>query len=96
MHRDGYGRGLVGLDPRGELGDFMLWSGLDPNRLNDPNRGIAPELQIEFLALRLHEWQKDKGGDLWHAVAAWHTGGDRDADYVDRVRTRMGEWQANV
>jgi soluble lytic murein transglycosylase-like protein len=78
VHRDGTGHGLVGLDDNGLLPDFERWSGQRVGRGRAANT-IAPEKQIEFLAMTLADLTQRCGGDEWEAVRAWHAGmGGRD------------------
>jgi hypothetical protein len=88
LHKDGTGRGLVGLDPSGELDNFERWSGAKTGTSKAP-LPISPLRQIEFLALRLSEMKKDKGS-LRSAVSAWHTGGALDQEYLRLVEEDMG------
>jgi hypothetical protein len=82
-HHDRTGRGLIGLDPSGELANFELWS---KHKLKD---GVAhPVRQIEFLALRLSELKKERGS-LRAAVGAWNGGATPSATYVADVEARM-------
>jgi len=90
VHRDGTGHGLVGLDDNGLLPDFERWSGLRVGRGARAST-IAPEKQVEFLAMTLADYTERLGGDEWAAVRAWHGGmGGRDRsyaqDYEDLIR----------
>lgn len=89
VHEDEHGIGLCGLDPRGELANYYRWAGAPIPSVDAPRTALTPELQIEFLALRLSELRTDNGGDIWGAVAAWHTGGPNDSDYIERVQAKM-------
>jgi hypothetical protein len=93
VHRDGYGIGLVGLDPRGELESFSRWSGFRAIDEKNVRRAIPPALQMEYLALRLSELRTLYRGDIWRALAAWHTGGNPDNDYVGKVRAHIAALQ---
>ena len=100
-HEDANGFGLCGLDPRGgELEGFTRWSGFHAiTRERDPkHKGhmvsvrhtIPPLLQIEYLALRLREKTDEYGGDVWRAVATWHSfDPDEGAKYIAAVKARI-------
>lgn len=82
VHRDGTGHGLIGLDDNGLLPDFETWSGLDVGRGRRADT-IAPEKQIEFLAMKLAQLTEKFGGDEWEAIRAWHGGvGGRNRSYA--------------
>ncbi len=95
LHRDGTGRGFIGLDPSGQLRDFLRWSrehdGRDRSEHHRPVVFGAVH-QIEFLALRLSEMRDEYRGNLRRAVAAWHTGGAMDEEYVRLVEGFMADF----
>lgn len=93
VHRDGTGHGLIGLDDHGLLPDFEQWSGTRVGRGRHANT-IAPEKQIEFLAMKLGELTDKFGGDEMEAVRAWHAGmGGRNSrngeEYETLIRGRI-------
>ncbi len=72
LHEDGQGRGLLGLDPRGLLGDFATWTGLDPGPNNNP--AVLPVVpQLRYAARELAEYAGLLGG-AYNAARAWHRG----------------------
>ncbi|MDP2272048.1 MAG: transglycosylase SLT domain-containing protein [Archangium sp.] len=73
VHDDGTGHGLIGLDDNGLLPEFEKWSGTRVGRGHRANT-IAPEKQIEFLAMKLDKLTEKFGGREWEAVRAWHGG----------------------
>jgi soluble lytic murein transglycosylase-like protein len=73
VHRDGSGHGLIGLDDKGLLPDFEKWSGIRVGR-GSRAATIAPEKQIEFLAMKLAKLTTKFHGREWEAVRAWHAG----------------------
>jgi soluble lytic murein transglycosylase-like protein len=73
VHRDGTGHGLIGLDDNGLLPDFERWASTRVGRGRAAST-IAPEKQIEFLAMTLADFTARLGGDEWAAVRAWHAG----------------------
>jgi soluble lytic murein transglycosylase-like protein len=100
VHRDGSGHGLIGLDDKGLLPDFERWSGTRVGRGRQA-RTIAPEKQIEFLAMKLAQLTEKFGGDEWEAVRAWHGGnGGRNrpyaVEYENIIRGRIPEIAAAV
>lgn len=95
VHRDGTGHGLIGLDDKGLLPDFEKWSGVKVGRGKRANT-IAPEKQIEFLAMKLAKLTEKFGGNEWEAVRAWHGGtGGRNRphakEYERIIRGRIPE-----
>lgn len=93
VHRDGTGHGLIGLDDNGLLPDFERWSGSRVGRGHRANT-IAPEKQIEFLAMKLAQLTEKFGGREWEAVRAWHGGnGGRNRphakQYEQMIRGRI-------
>lgn|GEM_PF-4424926 len=100
VHRDGTGHGLIGLDDNGLLPDFEDWANVNVGRGRRANT-IAPEKQIEFLAMKLAELTEKFGGDEWEAVRAWHAGvrgRDRSngREYESIIRDRIPEIAAAV
>jgi len=95
FHKDGTGTGLCGLDPSGELDQFRRWSHFNPVDRKGHRRAIPPLLQIEYLAMRLSEKCKKNGGDIWQAVATWHSWEAKEgAKYVSDVRARLATLKA--
>jgi soluble lytic murein transglycosylase-like protein len=95
VHRDGTGHGLIGLDDNGLLPDFEKWSGTRVGRGHRANT-IAPEKQIEFLAMKLSKLTEKFHGREWEAVRAWHGGtGGRNRphakQYEQIIRGRIPE-----
>jgi soluble lytic murein transglycosylase-like protein len=100
VHRDGSGHGLIGLDDKGLLPDFEKWSGTRVGR-GRAAATIAPERQIEFLAMKLAKLTEKFHGREWEAVRAWHAGnGGRNRphayQYERLVRGRIPEIAAAV
>lgn len=100
VHRDGTGHGLIGLDDNGLLPDFERWSGTQVGR-GRRAATIAPEKQIEFLAMTLANLTEKFGGREWEAVRAWHGGsGGRNRpharEYETLIRGRIPEIAAAV
>lgn len=100
VHRDGTGHGLIGLDDNGLLPDFEAWADVDVGR-GRRAQTIAPETQIEFLAMKLAQLTEKFDGDEYEAVRAWHAGvGGRNrrngVAYEALIRGRISEIAAAV
>ncbi len=92
VHRDGHGHGLLGLDDRGLLPEFEVWSGLACGRGTDAI-SIPPGLQVEFGARMLATLTEQYGSAL-NAARVWHRGPlawmDEQGDYYDgRIRAHV-------
>ncbi len=92
VHRDGHGHGLLGLDDRGLLPEFEIWSGLTCGRGADAI-SIPPGLQLEFGARTIAAFTEQYGSAL-NAARVWHRGPrawmDEQGDYYDgRIRAHI-------
>lgn len=92
IHRDGTGRGLIGLDSGGQLDNYLRWAGAPAIDPAGDERVLTPEVQIEFLAMRIREMMDDNGWTEARAIIGWHASARFDIeaqDYGDHVRDKI-------
>lgn len=91
LHEDGHGRGMIGLDPRGELPKFEQWAG----KKFPAGTQIPGNLQAEYLVKRLQDY-KTQRGSVDQAVRAWHRPGKPNDVHGDRysqlIAGHMRQW----
>jgi hypothetical protein len=95
IHADGQGRGLIGLDPTGELPKFEDFVGGDYG----PNDGIPAAPQLAFLVKRLVEF-KESLGNVDRAIRSWHRPGKPDDEHADAysrtIRRVIENWAESI
>lgn len=92
IHRDGTGRGLIGLDSGGQLDNYLRWAGAPAIDPEGDERVLTPELQIEFLAMRIREMMDDNHWTEARAIIGWHASARFDSEareYGAHIRRKI-------